>query len=44
MASFQAKVGLKRMRKEENKNYSFDPFLSDAKQNIKKKQKKNSKN
>ena len=40
MASFQAKVGRKRMRKGENKNYSSISFLSDAKQKIKKKQKK----
>ena len=44
MASFQAKGGRKRMRKGENKNYSSVPFLSDAKQKIQKKQKKNSKN
>ena len=30
MASFQAKVGWKRMRKKENKNYSSVSFLSDA--------------
>ena len=30
MASFQAKVGRKRMRKGENKNYSSVSFLSDA--------------
>ena len=44
MASFKAKIGRKRMRKGENKNYSSAPFLSDAKQKIQKKQKKNSKN
>ena len=43
MASFQAKVGRKRMRKGENKNYCSVPFLSDAKQKIQKKKKKNSK-
>ena len=30
MASFQAKIGLKRMRKRENKNYRFVSFLIDA--------------
>ena len=30
MASFQAKIGWKRMRKRENKNYNFVPFLPDA--------------
>ena len=29
MASFQAKIVLKRQRKRENKNYSFDQFLPD---------------
>ena len=29
MASLQAKIGSKRMRKRENKNYRFVPFLSD---------------
>ena len=43
MASFQAKVGRKRMIKGENKNYSSVPFLSDAKQKIKKKIEKKSK-
>ena len=28
MASLQAKIGSKRMRKRENKNYRFVPFLS----------------
>ena len=28
MASFQAKIGWKRMRKGENKNYRFVPFRS----------------
>ena len=31
MASFQANIGWKRMRKSENKNYRFVPFLPDAK-------------
>ena len=30
MASFQAKIGWKRPRKRENKNYRSDPFLPDA--------------
>ena len=30
MASFQAKIGRKRMRKRENKNYRFSPFQPDA--------------
>ena len=30
MASFQAKIGWKRMRKRENKNYSFVSFLPNA--------------
>ena len=30
MASFQAKLGLKRPRKRENKNYRSVPFLPDA--------------
>ena len=44
MDSFQAKIGWKRMRKSENKNYRSVPFIPDAKQQIKKKQQKNSKN
>ena len=32
MASFQAKIGWKRMRKRENKNYSYLSFLPDAQQ------------
>ena len=43
MASFQAKIGSKRMRKRENKNYRFVPFLPDALQKIPKKQEKNNK-
>ena len=31
MASFQAKIGWKRMRKRENNNYWSIPFLPDAK-------------
>ena len=30
MYSFQAKIGLKKMRKGENKNYRSDPFLPDS--------------
>ena len=44
MAAFQAKIGWSGMRKRENKNYSSVPFLSDPKQKIKKKKKKNSEN
>ena len=44
MASFQANIGWKMMRKRENKNYRYVPFLPDAKQKIPKQQQKNSKN
>ena len=44
MASFQAKIGWKRLKKSENKNYSSVPFLPKARQKILKKWKKNSKN
>ena len=37
MASFQAKIVLKRLIKGENKNYRFVPFLPDTLQNISKK-------
>ena len=40
MASFLAKIGLRRPRKGENKNYRSLPFLPDAKQKIPKKFKK----
>ena len=30
MASFQAKIGWKRLRKSENKNYTSVPFLAEA--------------
>ena len=40
MASFQAKIGQKRMRNIENKNYRFVLFLPDAQQKIPKKIKK----
>ena len=43
MASFQAKIGWKRSRKRENKNYRSIPFQLDAQQKIPKKQQKNSK-
>ena len=43
MASFHAKIGWKRQRKRENKNYGFVPFLLDWLEKIPKKQKKNSK-
>ena len=44
MDSFQAKIGWKRMRKSENKNYLSIPFLPDAKQKIPKQLQKDSKN
>ena len=44
MASFKAKIGQKRMRKRENKNYHYVSFLPDALLKIPKKQLKNSKN
>ena len=34
MASFQAKIGLKRSRRRENKNYRSIPFLPNAKLKI----------
>ena len=37
MASFQAKIGWKRPRKRENKNYRSVPFILDALQKIPKK-------
>ena len=37
MASFQSRIGRKRMRKGENKNYRFVPFLPDALKKIPKK-------
>ena len=40
MASFKAKIGWKRLKKRENKNYRFVSFLPDGKQKIP----KNSKN
>ena len=44
MDSYQAKIGWKRMRKSENKNYRSVPFLPDAKQKFRKEQQKNSEN
>ena len=44
MASFQAKIVWKRLRKRENKNYRFVSFLPDALQKIPKKYQKNKKN
>ena len=44
MASFQAKIGWKRLKKRENKNYRFVQFLPDGQQKIPKKQQKYSKN
>ena len=41
MASFEAKIGSKRMRKRENKNYRYVPFLPDAEQKMPKKKQKN---
>ena len=37
MASFQAKIGWKRLRNREKKNYRFISFLHDAKEIIQKK-------
>ena len=37
MASFQAKIGWKRWRKRENKNYRSVPFLPDVLEKILKK-------
>ena len=44
MDSYQVKIGWKRMRKSENKNYRSVPFLPDAKQKFPKEQQKNSEN
>ena len=44
MSSFQAKIGWKKPRKREHKNYRFVPFRPDWLEKISKKQKKNSKN
>ena len=43
MDSFQAKIGWKRLRKSENKNYLSIPFQPDAKWKIQKNSKKNQK-
>ena len=44
MASYQAKIGWKMLRKRKNKNYQSVPFLHNAQQKIPKKWQKNSKN
>ena len=44
MYSFQAKIGLKKMRNGENKNYRSVPFLPDPQLKIPKQKQKNSKN
>ena len=46
MVSFQAKIGWKRMRKRENKNFHFVPFCyyPTRKRKFQKNSKKNSKN
>ena len=44
MDSLQAKIGWKRMRKSENKNYRSVPFLPDTKNKFRKEQQKNSEN
>ena len=41
MTPFRAKIGCKMMRKAENKNYRFVPFLPDAEQKMPKKKQKN---
>ena len=43
MASFHAKIGWKRQRKGEKKNYRSVPLVPNAKQKIPKKQQENSK-
>ena len=43
MPSFHAKIGWKRQRNGENKNYRSLPFVPNAKQKIPKKQQENSK-
>ena len=44
MTSFPAKIGWKRQRKRENKNYRSVPFLAKGLDKIPQKQQKNSKN
>ena len=44
MDSYQAKIGRKRIRKSENKNYRSVPFLPDAKKKFRKELQKNSEN
>ena len=43
MALFHGKIGLKRQRKRENKNYRYVSLLPDGKEKIPKKQQKNTK-
>ena len=43
MAAFRTKIGWKRQRKRETKNYHFLPFLPDCLKKIPKKLQKNSK-
>ena len=42
MASFQGKIGWKKLRKRENKSYHYIPFLPNACEEITKNQQKNS--
>ena len=44
MSSFEAKIGWKKSRKRENKNYRSGSFLPDWLEKIPKKQQKNSQN
>ena len=44
MAAFRTKIGWKRQRKRETKNYHFLPFLPDCLKKIPNKLQKNSKN
>ena len=44
MASFQANIGWKMMRKSENKNYRSVPFLTEEKQKFPREKQKNSEN
>ena len=44
MASFQGKIGWKRLRKRESKSYHYMPFLPNAYEEITKNQQKHSKN
>ena len=44
MGPFRAKIGWKRMKKGENKNYRFVPFLPGAEKKMPKSKQKNEKN